>query len=87
MKGRLLGELKNLNGVRSNLAEIQFLHPEDREENPGCINSSIQHFYFLLREKTGFLEQFEILKKIIGDTPTVTQKILLIDRRSPSRLA
>ena len=77
-KGRLLGELKDLNGVRSNLAEIELLHPEDREENPGSVNASIQHFYFLLREKTGFLEQFEILKKIIGDTPTVTQKILLL---------
>ncbi len=78
MKGRLLGELKNLNGVRSNLAEILSLHPEDREENPGSINSSIQHFYFLLRDKVGFHEQHEILNKVIGETPTVTQRILLL---------
>jgi hypothetical protein len=56
----------------------RLLYPEDREENPGSINSSILHFCFLLRDKTAFIEQQEILNKIIGETPTVTQKILLL---------
>ena len=77
MKGRLLGELKNMEQVRVVLDELLALHPEDRDENPGGVNLSIFHLGFLLRDKACMRDQFEILRKVIGDTPTITQKILL----------
>jgi len=77
MKARLHWELKQPEQVRSILDEVLAIHPEDRDENPGYINSSILHLCFLLKDKERVLEQYTILKKVIGDSPTVTQKVFL----------
>lgn len=78
MKGKLLGETGETGETKKVLDEILASQPEDKDENPGNLNSSILQLFFQLKDKDGVLEQAEILKNLVGARPTATQKAFLL---------